>query len=411
MAHLLDQGGLARAADPGHADEAAERDPDVDPLEVVLRRAADEEAAGAEAVAGAEAGLGAGVGFGAGAGRRCRGGQVGGHPALSAEVGAGQRFPAAGEPLRRAFVDHLAPGRPRPRPEVEHPIRGPDDLLVVLHHEDRVARVPQPVQDPDHAAEVARVEADARLVEHEQGIDERRAEGGGEVDALDLPAAQGAGLPVEGEIAEAHVDEIAEPRAQLVEEERGRLVEGGGRPEVLEEREAPVEREGAELVDGEGGARRGAGLVPARERLAAAARQPPVEGLRLEPGPAAPGAREVAAVAREEDPDVHPVALALEPVEEPAHPEPAAVAPPAVPLDDPGALLRVEVAPRDVVGDPGPLRLLQQVSLVGGIGLRAERLDRPFPQGQALVGDDEVVVGCPSRARIPGRSRRLRWGS
>ena len=46
VAHLLHQGRFPRAAHPGHAHEAPERDPDVDPLQVVLRRAADQEMAG-----------------------------------------------------------------------------------------------------------------------------------------------------------------------------------------------------------------------------------------------------------------------------------------------------------------------------------------------------------------------------
>ena len=220
------------------------------------------------------------------------------------------------------------------------------------------------------------MESDTRLVEHEQGVDERCPERGGEVDALNLAAAQGARLPVEGEIAEADVDEIAKPGADLLEQEGGGFVGGAGRAEALEEREAPVEREGADRVDVERG-----GLG-----------QPPVEGLRLEPGAAAARAREVAAVPREEDPDVHPVALALEPVEVAAHPEPMAVAPPAVSLDDPLALLGGEVAPRHVVRHPDPLRLLDEVALVGEVGLRLERLDRSLAQGKALVGDDEVVV-------------------
>ena len=46
MADFLEQGRLPRAAHAGHADELAQGDPDVDPLQVVLRRAAHEEVAG-----------------------------------------------------------------------------------------------------------------------------------------------------------------------------------------------------------------------------------------------------------------------------------------------------------------------------------------------------------------------------
>ena len=321
------------------------------------------------------------------------------------------------EPRGRPLVDDLSSGRTGARSEVEDPVGGPDHLRIVLDDKDGVARVPQPVQHPNHAGEVAGMEPDARLVEHEQGVDERGPEGGGEVDALDLAAAQGARLPVEGEVSEADLDEIAKPRAKLLEKEGRRLVGGGGGAEVLDEREAPVEREGAKLVDVEGaGAGRPAGRRIRSGRLdhrvrsaggrranrpSAALREPPVERLRLQPGAAAPLARKVAAVAGEEDPDVHPVALALEPGEVAAHPEPMSVAPPAVPLDDPLALLRPEVAPRHVVRHSDPLRLLEEVALVRKVGLRLERLDRPLPQGQALVGDDEVVVDAHLASEPP----------
>ena len=201
---VFEQGGLAGAADPGDADQAPERDPHVDALQVVLRRAPDEEMAG---------------------GRGWRGSAVRAYPCLRAvfraagrrrghlqpagQIGAGERPGAPRESARRALVHHFAARRPRPRPEVEHPVGGADHLRIVLHHQDRVARVAQPVEDFDHAPEVARVQPHARLVEDEQGVDERRPERGGEVDALDFAAAQGAGLAVEGEIAEAHVDEVA----------------------------------------------------------------------------------------------------------------------------------------------------------------------------------------------------------
>ena len=59
---------------------------------------------------------------------------------------------------------------------------------------------------------VARVQADRRLVEHEQRVHERRAERGGQVDALHLAAGQRARLAVEREVAQAHFAEIAEAR-------------------------------------------------------------------------------------------------------------------------------------------------------------------------------------------------------
>src|SRR5205085_92714 len=64
---------------------------------------------------------------------------------------------------------------------------------------------------------------DRRLVEHEQRVDQRGAERGGEVDALHLAARERARLAIERQVAQADVAEEAQPRADLVEQQLGRL--------------------------------------------------------------------------------------------------------------------------------------------------------------------------------------------
>ncbi len=118
----------------------------------------------------------------------------------------------------------------RMRSAVEH------DLRIVLDDQQRVAVVAQSVHHLDHAAHVARMQADRRLVEHEQRVDQRRAERRRQVDALDLAARERARLPVERQVAEAHADQEAEPRADLAEQLVGGLVERRGQRDALEER-------------------------------------------------------------------------------------------------------------------------------------------------------------------------------
>src|SRR5690606_6473160 len=74
-------------------------------------------------------------------------------------------------------------------------------------------------------AHVACMHADARLVEHEQRVDERRAERGSQIDALHLAARQRAGLAVERQIAEADLVEVAETGQDLVEDELRRGIQ------------------------------------------------------------------------------------------------------------------------------------------------------------------------------------------
>ena len=105
----------------------------------------------------------------------------------------------------------------------------------MLDDEQGIARVAQPVEDADEPMDVARVQADAGFVEDVERVDERGAERGGEIDALDFAAAEGARLAVERQIAQADIDEIAQARADFAEQQIGGFVERRGKIEIGEE--------------------------------------------------------------------------------------------------------------------------------------------------------------------------------
>ncbi len=206
--HVLHQRGLARAAHAGDAHQAIERDRDVDVLEVVL--------GGAEHVDGA--GRPAATGLGATpASARLRPDRYSAVSVLRAR----QRRRAC----RRTRSCRRAR---RARAHVEDAIGLQHDLRIVLDHHQRVAGVAQPLHHVDHAPHVARMQADGRLVEHEQRVDQRGAERGGEVDALHLAARQRARLAVEREIAQPDLVEVGEARADLGEQQIGRLIQRRG---------------------------------------------------------------------------------------------------------------------------------------------------------------------------------------
>ena len=85
----------------------------------------------------------------------------------------------------------------------------------MFHHHQRVAGIAQPVHGLRDAVHVARVQANRRLVEHKQRVDQRGAERGGQVDALHLATRQGAALPVQREVANAHVAQVFDARANF----------------------------------------------------------------------------------------------------------------------------------------------------------------------------------------------------
>ena len=108
-----------------------------------------------------------------------------------------------------------------PGPDVHDPVGGPDGLLVVLDHEDRVAQVAQPRERRDELRVVALVEADRRLVEDVQDAHQRRPDLGRQPDPLGLPAGQRDARPVEGQVVEPDVDQEAEPGDDLLEQLMG----------------------------------------------------------------------------------------------------------------------------------------------------------------------------------------------
>ncbi len=230
---------------------------------------------------------------------------------------------------------------------------------IVLHDQQRVARVAQAVQHADQPVDVARVQADARLVEHEQRVDQRGAERGGEVDALHLAAAERAGLPVEGQVAQPDVDRYAAAS--------GSRRAAGPRPRPA----AP-------------GSCRSLEEVAARARSAAASTScsvQPAPGPRrhssasgFSRAPAAGRAGAVGAVLREQHPDVHPVALGLQPVEEALRPRtrrrpPSRPRPPAPTR----AALRSSSLQGTSVGIAAPPREAQQVVLAFAVALASAR--------------------------------------
>ena len=175
-------------------------------------------------------------------------------------------------------------------------IGGANHGLVVFDDDDGVAGVGERTDDRDEPVDVARVQADAGLIEDEERVDERGAEAAREVDALHLAAGERFRRAVEREIAEADLLEVAQAGDDRVVGQLRLMIAGLG-PGVAERDEEIGDGELVEL--GQGAA------VPF-----------PAERLGLEALAAAVGAGIVGAVAREEDAHVHLVGVLLEPAEE-----------------------------------------------------------------------------------------------
>ena len=138
---------------------------------------------------------------------------------LVAQVFRGQR-PRVARAARRACRVKITrpPCSPAPEPQVDDVVGDADHVGVVLDDEHGVALVAQLPQDGDQPLVVARVQADRRLVEHVQRVDQRRPERRREVDALRLAARQRGRQPIERQVVEADVAQEPQPLANLAQD-------------------------------------------------------------------------------------------------------------------------------------------------------------------------------------------------
>lgn len=89
---------------------------------------------------------------------------------------------------------------------------------------------------------------------------------------------------------------------------------------------------------------------------------------------------------------MHPVALRLEPAEEPAHAVPEPVLPVPLALQHPPPLGLGQLPPLDVDGHAAPLGEAQEIVLALAIGLALPGPDGAVGQRPGLVGHHQAVV-------------------
>ncbi len=313
--NVVNERGFAGAGNAGDGDQLAQRNHDVNILQVVGARAADaQEAAGGLAATGRH-----------------------GDAQLAAQIAGRERL-RRGQKLRAGTGEEdVAAEFAGARAEIENVVGGGNDVGIVLDDQDGVAEIAQALEDFDEAMRVARVQADGRLVEHVERADQMRAERGGQLNALRFAAGKRGGQPIEREVVEADFVEKAQALADFFQDFVG---DGGAlraERELGEELARLGDRHGADIGDGfilhAHGAR-----------------------FRTQARAAAFRAQRVAAIAAEKDAHVELVLLALEPGEEALH---AGIFRGAIAFDDGVALRGGELAKRNIQGN---LALLSEAS-------------------------------------------------
>ena len=281
---LAHQRRFARAAHAGNDGHHAQRELDVDVLEVVLCGAFD-----LDVLAPLAASLGQGNGQRTG------------------EVFGGVTLGGLGQLVDGSLIGDTSAVAACLGTHVNQVVGTADDVLVVLDHHHGVAHLLQHAQHMDQPVGVARMQADGWLVEDVHRAHERTAQGGCQVDALALAARQRRRQAVQRQVAHTHVTQVLKTAVDLGEQTLGNLGVGIVEFEVLEPLPQVLDRHAHHLADGDA-----AHLHVAR--------------LRFQPRAVAVGTHRLAAVARQQHAELDGVGLALDPLKEAVDAAPAAVA-------------------------------------------------------------------------------------
>ena len=136
---------------------------------------------------------------------------------LAGQILPGQAARLGGDFFGRAHGDDLAAAHARARAEIDDRVGGPHRVFVVLDDDHRIAQVAQLGQRGQQPVVVARVQADRRLVEDVQHADQPAADLPGQADALRLAARERRRGARQRQIIEPHVEQEAQPAANLLE--------------------------------------------------------------------------------------------------------------------------------------------------------------------------------------------------
>src|SRR6266540_476258 len=185
---VVDESRLARAGYAGDAHQQAEREFEIDVLEIISFCFSNGNLLFIRAVAQP----------------RHRYGK------FSRKIAAGERLRIGDDLLRRALSDDAASGLARAGTHVDDMVGGADRSLVVLDHDHRVAEVTQALERLDEPRVVALVQADRGLVEHVHHAGQSRTDLAREADALPLAARERLGGALERQVIQPDVDQELE---------------------------------------------------------------------------------------------------------------------------------------------------------------------------------------------------------
>ena len=203
--HIMNQRGFPRAAHARDAAKHTERNIHIQLLEVVLSRATDGKSPRLLIYRRALAST-----FDFGWHRICLR-QLGTcdrpplhwnrHTLPPKQIIPRQRLHLLTQLLQRSAIHQLATLLPTARSDVDEVVRAAHHRFFVLHHQQRVALVPQPFHHANEPPDVARMQPDAWLIQHEQRVHQRSPETRREIHPLQFTTTQSARLTIQVQIS------------------------------------------------------------------------------------------------------------------------------------------------------------------------------------------------------------------
>src|SRR4051812_9276304 len=109
------------------------------------------------------------------------------------------------------------------RPNIYDLISRAHNARLMLDHNHRISSVTETFENRNESLRVTRMQADTRLIEHKQCVDQTCAQASGETYALGFAAGERAGWAIQREIAEADLHQIGKPRLDLMENQADRI--------------------------------------------------------------------------------------------------------------------------------------------------------------------------------------------
>ena len=155
-----------------------------------------------------------------------------------------------------------------PGADVDEPVGGAHGVLVMLHHDQGVAQIPEAAQRGQQLVVVPLVQADGRLIQNIQHAHETAADLGGQTDTLALAAGQCAGGTGQSEIAQSHGLQKAQPRPNFLEDLGGNELLVARQLQSIEEGQCLVYRQLRGIKDGQTSHRHRQRLRPQTAALA-----------------------------------------------------------------------------------------------------------------------------------------------